>query len=144
MITDQILKSIDNINEVSEASSYAVLESMCTLIEKELAFEEFCSPEFFQEGEVLDNVKKRQVAALTYKYLFSISTFNSNDSITELCILNGQSNNQEDAITNIYDFAFQGNAIMPFAEILTLTENKESNSDLHFSLLNNLLGKHLI
>ena len=59
MITDQILKSIDNINEVSEASSYAVLESMCTLIEKELAFEEFCSPEFFQEGEVLDNVKKR-------------------------------------------------------------------------------------
>lgn len=59
MITDQILKSIDNINEVSEASSYAVLESMCTLIEKELAFEEFCSPEIIQEGEVLDNVKKR-------------------------------------------------------------------------------------
>lgn len=92
----------------------------------------------------LDNVKKRQVAALTYKYLFSISAFNSNDSITELCILNGQSNNQEDAITNIYDFAFQGNSIMPFAEILTLTENKEKNDDLHFSLLNNLLGKHLI
>lgn len=59
MITEQILKSIDNINEVSEASSYAVLESMCTLIEKEITFEEFCSPEIIQEGEVLDNVKKR-------------------------------------------------------------------------------------
>lgn len=59
MITEQILKSIDNINEVSEASSYAVLESMCVLIEKELTFEEFCSPEIIQEGEVLDNVKKR-------------------------------------------------------------------------------------
>ena len=59
MVTEQILQSIDNINEVSEASSYAVLESMCTLIEKEFTFEEFCSPEIIQEGEVLDNVKKK-------------------------------------------------------------------------------------
>ena len=92
----------------------------------------------------LDNVKKRQVAALAYKYLFSMSTFNSDDSVAELCILNGQSNSQEDAITNIYDFAFQGNVITPFAEILTLTENQENNADLHFSLLNNIFGKHFI
>ena len=59
MVTEQILQSIDNINEVSEASSYAVLESMCTLIEKEFTFEEFCSPEIIQEGEVLDNAKKK-------------------------------------------------------------------------------------
>ena len=92
----------------------------------------------------LDNVKKRQVAALAYKYLFSISSFDPNDSIAELCIINGQSNNQDDSITNIYDFAFQSNAIMPFAEILTLTENNENNTSLHFSILDNLFGKHLI
>lgn len=59
MITKQILQSIDNINEAIDNSSYAVLESMCTLIEKEYIFEEFCSPDFIQEGEMLDNVKKK-------------------------------------------------------------------------------------
>ena len=77
-------------------------------------------------------------------FLFSISTFNADDSVAELCIINGQSNSQEDAITNIYDFAFQRNTIVPFAEILTLTENQENNKTLHFSLLDSIFGKHFI
>lgn len=90
----------------------------------------------------LDNVKRRHVASLAYKYLFSISPFNPKDSIVELCIVNGQSESEDDKITNIYDFAFSGDNIFPFAEILTLTENKENNSYLHSSLLDNILGKH--
>lgn len=59
MVTEQILASIDNINEASERSTYCVLESMCKLIEKEIEFEEFCSSEIIQEGKVLDEVKKK-------------------------------------------------------------------------------------
>lgn len=91
----------------------------------------------------LESVKRRQVASLAYKYLFSISPLDPKDSIVELCIVNGQSNSEDDEITNVYDFEFPGNNIMPFAEILTLTENKENNSNIHFSLLDNILGKHL-
>ena len=59
MITEQILESIDNINTTVEKSSYCVLESMCSLIEKELLFEENCSPMMIQEGEILNEVKKK-------------------------------------------------------------------------------------
>ena len=59
MITEQILESIDNINTTVGESSYCVLESMCSLIEKELLFEENCSPMMIQEGEILNEVKNK-------------------------------------------------------------------------------------
>ena len=32
---------------------------------------------------------------------------------------------------------------MPSAEILTLTENKENNTEIHYSLLDCIIGKYL-
>lgn len=89
------------------------------------------------------NVKERQVVPLAYKYLFSITPFDSKDSVVALCIINGQSENDADKITNIYDYSHSPKDIAPSATILTLTENSENNSDLHFSLLNQVLGPYI-
>lgn len=59
MFENEILRSIDAINETAEQSSFHVLEAMCALIEKDFIIQEFASPEFYQEGEILDKVKER-------------------------------------------------------------------------------------
>ena len=59
MVSEQILSSIDNINDSAERSSYLVLESMCKVIEKEIVFNQYCSPEMITEGAVMDEVKKK-------------------------------------------------------------------------------------
>ena len=59
MVTEQILSSIDNINNTADRSSFLVLESMCKVIEKEIVFNQYCSPEMITEGAVMDEVKKK-------------------------------------------------------------------------------------
>lgn len=88
----------------------------------------------------VNTVKVHQVAKLAYKYLFSLSSFTPEDSIVGLCIFNGQSYNEIDTITNVYDFAPPGRQICPRADILTLTENEENNLGLHSRLLRNTVG----
>lgn len=85
------------------------------------------------------NVKERQVVPLAYKYLFSISPFDSEDAVVGLCIINGQSDGTNDKITEIYDFSHNPREIFPRATILTLTENSENNKNLHASLLKSVL-----
>lgn len=89
----------------------------------------------------VDTVKKRELAKLAYKYLFSISPISKEEHIIGMCIFNGisESESQSDGATNIYDFEL-ANPIMPFANIVTLTENAVNNTALHDALLKNAVG----
>lgn len=60
MITNEILLSIDNINSATEDASFHVLESVVSYYSKEIDFEDFCSPEIVMEGQMIDNVKKKE------------------------------------------------------------------------------------
>lgn len=88
------------------------------------------------------NVKTHHVAKLAYKYLFSISPISAADTIVGLCVFNGQSDNADDKMHNIYDFEL-ANAISPKAEIVTLTENSMDNRALHEVLLHNSVGLYV-
>ena len=88
-------------------------------------------------------VKFYQIAELVYKYLFSLSTFESEDSIIELCIFNGQSDKRPDRITNIYDFIHNPQSIMPRVEIVTLTENNENSESQHEQLFRQTIGRYI-
>lgn len=90
-----------------------------------------------------ENVLRRQLAKLTFKYIFSVSTIDLNDKIMGLYIINGQSEQIEDSTTNVYDRSRNEGMIMPRAEIITLTENSEENIELHMSLLTNSIGRFL-
>ena len=87
----------------------------------------------------IERVKKNSVAALAYKYLFSITTTDNEDSIVSLCIVNGKSKNENDTVEDIRNKTKVGTKISPAAEILTLTENKEGNTEEHFELLKQVL-----
>ena len=90
------------------------------------------------------NVKDWQVAALAYKYLFSISPFNEKDSVVALCIFNGKSDVETDKTTNIYDYSAVPTLVKPNASILTITENSENNTEDHFVLLKDAIGRYII
>lgn len=89
----------------------------------------------------LETVKKRELAELSYKYLFSISPISDDGHIVGMTIFNGISDiyNQIDTLTNVYDFEF-GRPIIPRADIVTLTESVEGNNILHHTLLRNTVG----
>ena len=88
------------------------------------------------------NVKAYQVAALAYKYLFSISPVNSTDEIVALYIINGQSDEDVDSVVDIYDRSMHPGSITPCAEIITLTENSEDTQENHSRLLKATFGRH--
>lgn len=87
----------------------------------------------------IERVKKNSVAALAYKYLFSITTTDNEDSIVSLCIVNGKSDKENDAVEDIRNKTKAGTKISPAAEILTLTENSENNKEEHSKLLRQIL-----
>lgn len=89
------------------------------------------------------NVKANQVALLSYKYLFSISPIDLSDTIAGLLIINGQSEDENDAVTDIYDKSLTPGKIDPQADILTLTENSTNNASSHSQLLKTVLGKYI-
>ena len=86
----------------------------------------------------VENVKLHQVARLSFKYLFSLSPINPADEIIALYIINGQSENDEDDFTPIYDKSL-GN-IKPAAEIITLTENITNNRAIHNELISRIFN----
>lgn len=92
----------------------------------------------------LQTVKDREVAELAYKYLFSISPVSPEEYIAGLCIFNGisESENQEDSLTNIYDFELE-NTITPRANVITLTETLIDNVAIHTALLKNSVGLYV-
>ncbi|MDO4816271.1 MAG: hypothetical protein Q4A83_06705 [Bacillota bacterium] len=89
----------------------------------------------------VQTVKSREVPKLAYKYLFSVACFEKEDSVSELCIFNGQSDFDNDGVTDIYDFSRGRNHIVPGAEIVTLTENATDNEEFHLRLLRSTIGK---
>mgnify|MGYP007093297375 CR=1 FL=1 len=91
----------------------------------------------------VENVQKYQVSELVYKYLFSISPIELADTIVALLIINGQSEKENDNYTNIYDSGRSPEGIMPYAKILTLTENNVNNTDEHSKLLKEVIGRCL-
>ena len=90
-----------------------------------------------------ENVLRHQLAKLSFKYIFSITPVDLNDKVMGLYIINGQSDELEDSVTNVYDRSRNEGMIMPRAEIITLTENSEYNTDLHLMLLSNSIGRFL-
>lgn len=84
-----------------------------------------------------DTVKERQQSKLVYKYLFSISTIEPEDTILGLCVFCGKTSSNQDSSESLYDLSRR--PISPYAQILTLTENSLDNSDDHFILLSDAL-----
>lgn len=91
----------------------------------------------------LGTVKRHQVPALAFKYLFSVTPINEEDKILGLCIINGQSDSEMDLLEDVYDRTPSPGSITPSAEILTLTENREENRMEHAELLGRVLDKYL-
>ena len=86
----------------------------------------------------VENVKMHQVARLSFKYLFSLSPINPADEIIALYIINGQSENDEDDCTPIYDKSLSN--IKPAAEIITLTENSTNSRTIHNELISRIFN----
>ncbi len=90
-----------------------------------------------------ENVLHHQVSQLAFKYIFSLSPIDLNDRIIGLYIVNGQSEQIDDSITNIYDRSRSEGMIMPRAEIITITENSMDNNETHKQLFANSIGRFL-
>ena len=91
----------------------------------------------------LKTIKTIKVAELVYKYLFSVSPVHRKDQIVGLCIFSGQSDEEKDKITNIYNFELREETITPRADIITLTENETGNDLLHETLFKNSIGRYI-
>lgn len=89
----------------------------------------------------LMNVRRHYIKDLAFKYLFSVSTIASSDTIAGMCIMYGKCTENEQ-IQSAYDNQLPGNTIVPFAETLPLIEgvgNKEQHNSLDV-LFKMLLG----
>ena len=93
--------------------------------------------------QTLQNVRRRQVPALAYKYLFSLTPVRARDAVEGLCVINGQSEYEEDRAADVYDFSLSPGRIYPRAEIVTLTENDPDGAERHAALLGRTLGRYL-
>lgn len=71
----------------------------------------------------LPNVKRYQLPALVYKYLFSISPMDQKDTLSGLCIFCGQSVEEKSGFLNIRDL--RPDAPEPFAAIVTFPGGAE-------------------
>lgn len=74
-----------------------------------------------------DTVERYHVASLCYKYLFSISTISTMDTIDGMYILYGKGDGK-DKESSIYDFELQGTTIRPKAMIMPIAENNSFDS----------------
>ena len=83
------------------------------------------------------------IPKLVFKYVFSISPTDLNDKVIGLYIINGQSEQEEDSVTNVYDRSRNIGMIMPRAEIITMTENSTDNLETHKQLLTTSIGRFL-
>ena len=89
----------------------------------------------------LMNVRRHYIKDLAFKYLFSVSTIASSDTIAGMCIMYGKCTENEQ-IQSAYDNQLPGNTIVPLAETLPLIEgvgNEEQYNSLDV-LFKMLLG----
>ena len=87
------------------------------------------------------NVRRHYIKDLAFKYLFSVSTIASSDTIAGMCIMYGKCTENEQ-IQSAYDNQLPGNTIVPLAETLPLIEgvgNEEQYNSLDV-LFKMLLG----
>jgi hypothetical protein len=83
----------------------------------------------------VNTIKKIYLSEIVYKYIFSISTVNSDDKIKGIYIINGKqfsSNNQVSMITDLYNSESindRSKKIEPDCKILSLFPNLESDTD---------------
>ena len=82
-------------------------------------------------------IKNHYISALTYKYLFSLSTIKREDSILGLCIIYGQGDG-DDTPGTIYDKQSPFHKISPFAEVLPLTEG--ISNEKHYEFIGDIFG----
>lgn len=76
----------------------------------------------------LNTVKKYRFKEIVYKYIFSISTINSNDRISKIYVINGQEvekKNKKEYVYNFYNSKFisRNDELIPSAKILTMNPN---------------------
>ena len=75
----------------------------------------------------VDTIRQQRLQELVYKYLFSVSTINSEDIIKGLYIICGKSTSV-DSESIVHDLAKKiGRKVEPFTEILTMSGNDTSN-----------------
>lgn len=86
----------------------------------------------------LSTVKKDYISALSFKYLFSVSTVTDNQSVDGLCIVYGQSY-ETNQMQSVYDKQIGGKEIAPFADMLPFMEGINDNK--HDLWLRQLLAK---
>ena len=89
----------------------------------------------------VDKIKSTLFSELAYKYLFSISPFDMNDRVVELCVFSGISYVSADGVTDVFDYCKYPRQGIPQAEIVTLTENSLNNAALHNLLLRGTIGR---
>lgn len=86
-----------------------------------------------------NTTKANYLIKLLYRYIISISTIDSEDSLLGLIIVNGKSDGTADIVEDIYNRTPDNRKISPFAKILTLTETQDENLRLHENLMDQLL-----
>lgn len=91
-----------------------------------------------------NTTKENYLCKLLYRYIISISTLDSKDSLLGLIIVNGKSDGTEDISEDIYDRTPDFREICPFAKILTLTETQDDNLQLYENLMDQLLQGFII
>lgn len=84
-----------------------------------------------------ENIQKHQIKDLVFKYLFSVSPKNPQDTVAGLFILYGRHSTSEE-IQDVYDWKYNGNKITPFFECIPLIEGIDSN--LHDEKLKQLFA----
>lgn len=87
-----------------------------------------------------ENIRIHQLQELVYKYLFSISTLNENESISGLYILCGKTSgdDQEDIV---HDLAKKiHHTVKPFAEILVIGGNKTDDYSILEVIFNSIIS----
>lgn len=93
-----------------------------------------------------NSVKSFYFTNLAYKYIFSLTALSDKDTIMGLCAINGKSDTETSKLISIYT-EYIPKSHLPYADILTLTEDNESsaeNEDVHWKLLSELLGKYSV
>ena len=88
----------------------------------------------------LSTVKKFKIQELVFKYLFSISAIDKDDTLAGLCIIYGKCANG-DRLETVHDKELPNDNISPIAELLPLIEGIDSED--HFSKFDELLKKFI-
>lgn len=84
----------------------------------------------------IDDVKKKEIPSLIFRYFFSIGKLRESDSISGFCFFCGKEDTSSQ-YKNVYDISKQiGQKVKPFVDLRSLSGNDVDNNDSIVKLLN--------